>query len=62
LCLRAGTTLGDPWQEDNKARVLEWNVRGLNQAKKAQLHKTLGDDEIDVFVYQKPVLEERMYF
>jgi hypothetical protein len=51
LDLWAGTALGVPSQKDNynNVEVLQWEACGLNQARKAELCKTLEDEAIGVF-------------
>jgi hypothetical protein len=59
--LQAGTSLGATRQKDNcnKVSVLHWNTGDLNQAKKAEFHKTLDDEESVVFyILEASVREE----
>jgi hypothetical protein len=64
LDLRAGTVMGDPRQKDdcNKFRGLQWNADDLKQAKKSELHKTLEDEETNVFVHFKLLLEKSVKY
>jgi hypothetical protein len=53
--------LADPRQKDSKFKVLEWNAVILNQAKKAELHKTLEAEEMNIFrVLEASVIEENI--
>jgi hypothetical protein len=63
LDLWAATTLGGPGWRDNQLKILQWNVGGLNQAKKTELHRTLEDKEIDAFcIFEVNMMEETIKY